>query len=81
VDALSAPLFFGNSSAMNYSRGLIAAGAALPFIAQAQAPTVTLPRIKARFLLVLKDLPTQDKSHFLPSPPSSLFLLVNHYRR
>jgi len=78
VDALSAPLFFGNSSAMNYSRGLIAAGTALPFIAQAQAPTVTLPRIKARFL-VLKDLPTH-KTNLISFPPS-FSLLANHYRR
>ncbi|GAA5927520.1 mannose-ethanolamine phosphotransferase LAS21 [Sporobolomyces koalae] len=47
VDALRSDFVYGPSSSMNFTRSLIESGKALPYTAVAQAPTVTLPRLKA----------------------------------
>ncbi|KAK4056544.1 major facilitator super transporter protein [Microbotryomycetes sp. JL221] len=47
VDALRSDFVFGSDSNMSFVRDLITRGHALPYTATAQAPTVTLPRLKA----------------------------------
>ncbi|MBW0513396.1 hypothetical protein O181_053111 [Austropuccinia psidii MF-1] len=47
IDALRSDFMFGNHSKMDFSQSLIRDGKALPYTALAQAPTVTLPRLKA----------------------------------
>ncbi|TNY18613.1 alkaline-phosphatase-like protein [Rhodotorula diobovata] len=47
VDALRSDLAFGPDSHMSFVASLIDGGHALPYTAIAQAPTVTLPRLKA----------------------------------
>ena len=48
VDALRASFLFGNDTHFHYTRHLIESRQALAYVATAQAPTVTLPRIKVR---------------------------------
>ena len=47
VDALRYDFAFGEQSSMRFLGELVKEGAALPYIAAAKQPTVTLPRIKA----------------------------------
>ncbi|KAI9616299.1 hypothetical protein KEM48_005213 [Puccinia striiformis f. sp. tritici PST-130] len=47
IDALRSDFMFGVDSKMNFSQSLVRTGKALPYTALAQAPTVTLPRLKA----------------------------------
>ncbi|KAJ8294551.1 GPI ethanolamine phosphate transferase 2 [Rhodotorula toruloides] len=47
VDALRADFAFGPNSHMTFVQSLVDSGEALPYTAVAQAPTVTLPRLKA----------------------------------
>ncbi|BGO98544.1 GPI ethanolamine phosphate transferase 2 [Rhodotorula toruloides] len=47
VDALRADFAFGPESHMTFVQSLVDSGQALPYTAVAQAPTVTLPRLKA----------------------------------
>lgn len=46
VDALRASFLYGNDTHFHYTRHLIDTRQALAYVAVAQAPTVTLPRIK-----------------------------------
>lgn len=46
VDALSSSLFFGSNAKLDYTKQLIEQKKAYAFTSFAQAPTVTLPRIK-----------------------------------
>lgn len=46
VDALRSEFLYGDDSMMNWTRGMISEQKAFPYIGRAQAPTVTLPRIK-----------------------------------
>ncbi|KAA1065404.1 major facilitator super transporter protein [Puccinia graminis f. sp. tritici] len=47
IDALRSDFMFGTDSRMNFTQSLVRDGKALPYTAIAQAPTVTLPRLKA----------------------------------
>ncbi|OAV89434.1 hypothetical protein PTTG_05988 [Puccinia triticina 1-1 BBBD Race 1] len=47
IDALRSDFMFGADSRMNFTQSLVRDGKALPYTAIAQAPTVTLPRLKA----------------------------------
>ncbi|GAA6046359.1 hypothetical protein JCM3770_004881 [Rhodotorula araucariae] len=47
VDALRSDFAFGPASPMRFVSSLVESGHALPYTAVAQAPTVTLPRLKA----------------------------------
>ncbi|KAJ2162531.1 major facilitator super transporter protein [Coemansia sp. RSA 552] len=47
IDALRNDFVFGNGSGMAYTQSLLRSGAAVGFTAKAEAPTVTMPRIKA----------------------------------
>ncbi|ORY91724.1 alkaline-phosphatase-like protein [Leucosporidium creatinivorum] len=47
VDALRSDFAFGPESKMDFVHSIVDSGHALPFTAIAQAPTVTLPRLKA----------------------------------
>lgn len=53
IDALRANFLFGNETNMHYTRHLLDTQQALGFVAQAHTPTVTLPRIKVRFFVVI----------------------------
>lgn len=46
VDALRSSFLFGNDTHMHFTRHLIESGQAMPYVAHAAPPTVTLPRIK-----------------------------------
>jgi hypothetical protein len=47
IDALRQDFVYADWSPMEFTKGLIEKGQAMPFIAKAMAPTVTLPRLKA----------------------------------
>ena len=47
IDALREDFVFGPNSPMSFTKMLIKNGSAVPYIAKASAPTVTLPRLKA----------------------------------
>ncbi|KAM0788708.1 hypothetical protein ACM66B_002803 [Microbotryomycetes sp. NB124-2] len=47
VDALRSDFAFGQDSDMHFVKHLVASGHVMPYTAIAQAPTVTLPRLKA----------------------------------
>ncbi|TEA19338.1 GPI ethanolamine phosphate transferase 2 [Colletotrichum sidae] len=72
VDALRSDFVYLEDSGFTYTQELIRDGAAVPFTANAQSPTVTMPRIKAittgsipSFLDVILNLDEGDKSSTL----------------
>ncbi|TDZ27167.1 GPI ethanolamine phosphate transferase 2 [Colletotrichum spinosum] len=72
VDALRSDFVYLEDSGFTYTQELIRDGAAVPFTASAQSPTVTMPRIKAittgsipSFLDVILNLDEGDKSSTL----------------
>jgi len=46
VDGMRSDLVYSDSSPMDYTKGLIRSHIAVPFVARADPPTVTLPRLK-----------------------------------
>src|ERR1700754_2232927 len=46
IDALRQDFVYSDWSPMDFTKGLLAQGNAIAFIAKAMAPTVTLPRLK-----------------------------------
>ncbi|KAI9661978.1 MAG: major facilitator super transporter protein [Alyxoria varia] len=47
IDALRSDFVFSDTSGFKFTQSLISDGVAIPFTANAQAPTVTMPRVKA----------------------------------
>ncbi|KAJ2078104.1 major facilitator super transporter protein [Coemansia sp. RSA 988] len=85
VDALRNDFVFGNESAMAYTRSLLQTGQAVGFTARAQAPTVTLPRIKALmtgtvpgFLDAVLNIAESDSSASLLHQDNLLWQLKTH---
>ncbi|KAJ1735751.1 major facilitator super transporter protein, partial [Coemansia biformis] len=85
VDALRNDFVFGDKSAMEYTRGLLRAGRARGFTAKAQAPTVTMPRIKAlmtgtvpSFLDAVLNIAESDTSSSLQHHDNLLWQLRTH---
>ncbi|KAJ2614980.1 major facilitator super transporter protein [Coemansia sp. RSA 1365] len=85
VDALRNDFVFGNESAMSYTQSLLRTGQAVGFTARAQAPTVTLPRIKALmtgtvpgFLDAVLNIAESDSSASLQHQDNLLWQLKTH---
>ncbi|KAJ2169375.1 major facilitator super transporter protein [Coemansia sp. RSA 562] len=85
VDALRNDFVFGNESGMAYTQNLLRSGAALGFTAKAQAPTVTMPRIKAlmtgtvpSFLDAVLNIAESDTSSSLKHQDNLLWQLKTH---
>ncbi|PIA19311.1 alkaline phosphatase-like protein [Coemansia reversa NRRL 1564] len=85
VDALRNDFVFGNESAMAYTQSLLRTGQAVGFTARAQAPTVTLPRIKALmtgtvpgFLDAVLNIAESDSSASLQHQDNLLWQLKTH---
>ncbi|KAJ1966171.1 major facilitator super transporter protein [Dipsacomyces acuminosporus] len=85
VDALRNDFVFGNSSAMDFTQGLLRGGHAIGYTAKALAPTVTMPRIKAlmtgtvpNFLDAVLNIAESDTSSSLRFHDNLLWQLKNH---
>ncbi|KAJ2317513.1 major facilitator super transporter protein [Coemansia sp. RSA 2704] len=85
VDALRNDFVFSNESAMAYTQDLLRSGQALGFTAKAQAPTVTMPRIKAlmtgtvpNFLDAVLNIAESDTSSSLQYQDNLLWQLKTH---
>ncbi|KAJ2849101.1 major facilitator super transporter protein [Coemansia brasiliensis] len=85
IDALRNDFIFGNESQMTYTQQLLRIGQARGFTARAQAPTVTMPRLKALmtgtvpgFLDAVLNIAEGDTSSSLQHQDSLLWQLREH---